>query len=100
MVSAAATAKLPVASYPVGDCSDAAIRDEGFTDVCSENSHQDHHVTGKHQQRCERGEWQEQSVLTAMSDSPGGCLINVGAQMVLRSPKKREGYPNPKINED
>ncbi|KAL6035150.1 hypothetical protein STEG23_016856 [Scotinomys teguina] len=49
---------------------------------------------------CERGEWQEQSVLTAMSDSPGGCLINVGAQMVLRSPKKREGYPNPKINED
>lgn len=76
--------------------------------------------------------------LTAMSDSPGGCLragrgaqgpgvrgypghcsevshqfspfnvplaqhltylINVGAQKVLRSPKKREGYPNPKVNE-
>lgn len=37
--------------------------------------------------------------LTAMSDSPGGCLINVGAQKVLGSPKQW-GYPNPKVNEE
>lgn len=37
--------------------------------------------------------------LTAMSDSPGGCLINVGAQKVLGSPKEW-GYPNPKVNEE
>lgn len=37
--------------------------------------------------------------LTAMSDSPGGCLINVGARKVLGSPKQW-GYPNPKVNEE
>lgn len=37
--------------------------------------------------------------LTAMSDSPGGCLINVGAQKVLGSPKQW-GYTSPKVNEE
>lgn len=37
--------------------------------------------------------------LTAMSDSPGGCLINVGAQKVLGSPKQWR-YPNPKVSEE
>ncbi|KAL6091134.1 hypothetical protein STEG23_009410, partial [Scotinomys teguina] len=43
--------EVPVASHLVDVCYDAATWDKRFTAACSENSHQDHHVTRNHRQR-------------------------------------------------
>ncbi|KAL6034223.1 hypothetical protein STEG23_023034 [Scotinomys teguina] len=72
---------------------------EGKTACCYDCTHcSDNEISNETDANVESG--RSRASLTAMSDSPGGCLINVGAQMVLRSPKKREGYPNPKVNKD